>query len=283
MAARERNEIAHASWGMGIGTQTGVVSRSRLRTSRKGFSYEHSPITAEDLEGVADRIDATYRLVGRTFRATLKYAAPAHSLKLCDQALRLAVSELGQAEAIGELLTITGATVESEAYFKLAQSHCLTRDPYDEAARKRAAESLSRDSLTKITRSHVPAAVICRMRLPGFRSESFSIRLPRAPWALAHEAVVTEDGPRPPGQLGAVAARCEHRRSRRPCHPRAISSGHERYPAVNHGHSEARAELGRASLTWGGGGGRTCMACKRSPAWIDPAVPGWPIDARHYA
>jgi hypothetical protein len=51
---------------------------------------------------------------------------------------------VGQAEAIGELLIITGATVESEAYFKLAQSHCLTRDPYDEATRKRAAELLSR-------------------------------------------------------------------------------------------------------------------------------------------
>ena len=42
----------------------------------------------------------------------------------------------------------------------------------------------------------------------------------------------------PLGQLGAVAARWKHRRSRRPCHPRAISSGHERYVAVTHGHSK---------------------------------------------
>jgi hypothetical protein len=43
--------------------------------------------------------------------------------------------------------------------------------------------------------------------------------------------------------LGAVVVRRERRRSRRPCHPRATSSGYERYAAVNHGHSEARAEL----------------------------------------
>lgn len=39
----------------------------------------------------------------------------------------------------------------------------------------------------------------------------------------------------PAAELGAVAARCEHRR---PCHPRATSSGHERYPADNLGHSK---------------------------------------------
>jgi hypothetical protein len=35
---------------------------------------------------------------------------------------------------------------------------------------------------------------------------------------------------------GAVVARGEHRRSRRPCHPRAIGSGHQRYPADSQGH-----------------------------------------------
>jgi hypothetical protein len=34
------------------------------------------------------------------------------------------------------------------------------------------------------------------------------------------------------------------RRSRRPCHRRAISSGHERYPAVNHGHSDRVGRVG---------------------------------------
>src|SRR5512132_4341645 len=56
--------------------------------------------------------------------------------------------------------------------------------------------------------------------------------------ALAHEEWLTEDGPHPAVELGAVAARSGHRRSRRPCHSHAISSGHERYPADSHGHSE---------------------------------------------
>jgi hypothetical protein len=61
--------------------------------------------------------------------------------------------------------------------------------------------------------------------------------------ALAHEAVVTEDGPRPLRELGTVTLRCEPR-SRRPCHPRAVSSGHERSPAVSYGHFEEAVGLG---------------------------------------
>ena len=56
------------------------------------------------------------------------------------------------------------------------------------------------------------------------------VRLPGAPPDSVNEAVVPEDRPQPLGQLGAVAARWNHRRSRRSCHDRAISSGHERYP-----------------------------------------------------
>jgi hypothetical protein len=65
-----------------------------------------------------------------------------------------------------------------------------------------------------------------------------------SPPALAHEAVVTGDGPHPPANPGAVAAKVQPRRSRRPCHPRATSSGHQRYPAVSHGHSETALALG---------------------------------------
>jgi hypothetical protein len=68
--------------------------------------------------------------------------------------------------------------------------------------------------------------------------------LPRTPEALANNSVASDDGPHPLGQLGAVAARWERRRSRRPCHPRAISSGHQRYPADNHGHFEEADGLG---------------------------------------
>jgi hypothetical protein len=46
--------------------------------------------------------------------------------------------------------------------------------------------------------------------------------------------------------------RCEPRRSRRPCHPRARSSGHERYAAVSHGTawhaSGRRLTLGASNL-----------------------------------
>jgi hypothetical protein len=51
---------------------------------------------------------------------------------------------------------------------------------------------------------------------------------------------------------------------------RAVCSGQSRS-------LETTVALGSGSLTWGGGGGRTCMACKGSSVRIDPAVPGWPI------
>src|SRR5215211_3615986 len=62
--------------------------------------------------------------------------------------------------------------------------------------------------------------------------------------ALANDARVTRHGTRSPAELGAVAARSEHRRSCRPCHPRATSSGQQRYPADNHGHSKGARGLG---------------------------------------
>jgi len=70
-------------------------------------------------------------------------------------------------------------------------------------------------------------------------SSSLPTQLPRALSDLAHEQWLTEDDLRPAVELGAAAAaRSEHRRSRRPCYPRAISSGHQRYPADNHGQFE---------------------------------------------
>jgi hypothetical protein len=66
--------------------------------------------------------------------------------------------------------------------------------------------------------------------------------------ALAHEAVVTEDGPHPLAELGTIAARCKRRRSHGPCHPRATSSvtiGMQRSMAVTR---EGRC-AGRWALT----------------------------------
>jgi hypothetical protein len=61
--------------------------------------------------------------------------------------------------------------------------------------------------------------------------------LPTARW-------VTDDGPHPVAELGAVTARGSGRRSHRPCHTRATSSGHQRYAADSHGQSEEASGLG---------------------------------------
>ena len=45
---------------------------------------------------------------------------------------------------------------------------------------------------------------------------------------LATRQWITEDRPHPRVGLGTVTARCGQSRSCRPCHPRAISSGHQR-------------------------------------------------------
>jgi hypothetical protein len=79
--------------------------------------------------------------------------------------------------------------------------------------------------------------------------------------------VVTEDGPRPLRELGsvylqvrassfapAVPPACHKQRSR------AVCSGQSRS-------LETTVALGSGSLTWGGGGGRNCMACKGSMLW----------------
>jgi len=80
-------------------------------------------------------------------------------------------------------------------------------------------------------------ALLCLFLIQAGGAVLESATPPRALGALAHEVVVTEDGPPLYAQLRTVTFRCEPRRSPRPCHLRAISSGHERYAAVNHGHS----------------------------------------------
>jgi hypothetical protein len=77
----------------------------------------------------------------------------------------------------------------------------------------------------------------------GGPESNLPTRLPRALRALAHDAVVAEVGPYPLAVLGAVAATFEERRSCRPCHPRATSSGHQRYPADSHGYFEEAVGL----------------------------------------
>jgi hypothetical protein len=67
-----------------------------------------------------------------------------------------------------------------------------------------------------------------------------------SPPALGHDPAVTEDGPHPLAEVGAIAARCEHRRPRRPCHKRAIHSSPDRSRADNHGQNRNVLELGRS-------------------------------------
>jgi len=72
----------------------------------------------------------------------------------------------------------------------------------------------------------------------------FPPRLPRALRALFHEAAGRGGRASSFRRAGAIATRFEHRRSHRPCHPRATSSGHGRYPADNHGHFAKAGGLG---------------------------------------
>lgn len=59
---------------------------------------------------------------------------------------------------------------------------------------------------------------------------------PERPWPLRTAS--------PSRRVGAVAAGCEPRASLQPCHPRAISSGYERYVTVSHGHFDSAGRVG---------------------------------------
>jgi hypothetical protein len=79
-----------------------------------------------------------------------------------------------------------------------------------------------------------------RDRELGFKSPTW---LPRALQALAHEAVVTEDGASPSDQGRANGATVGEGHPHRPCHKRAIHSGPERSRADNHGAASTCAVL----------------------------------------
>jgi hypothetical protein len=72
---------------------------------------------------------------------------------------------------------------------------------------------------------------------------------------------------------GPSPSRADHRRTRRPCHPRAISSGHHRYVADSHGHSAWTVHQDRPLLTWRSGAARNCMACRWSGVQIPLPAP----------
>jgi hypothetical protein len=62
-------------------------------------------------------------------------------------------------------------------------------------------------------------------------------------WPLPTTRCPLRNEPYPPVELEPSPTRANHRRSRPPCHLRAISSGHERYAAVSHGHSESAVAM----------------------------------------
>jgi hypothetical protein len=84
---------------------------------------------------------------------------------------------------------------------------------------------------------------------------------------------VTDDQPHPPDSW----SRRRHVRIivvlARPCHPRAIGSGHQRYVADSHGHSAWTVHQDRPLLTWRSGTARHCMACRRSGVQIPSVAP----------
>jgi hypothetical protein len=142
-AELKRNEITHSSWGMGIGVETGTVSRSKETIGRKGFSYRFQRVAARDLEKVADLIEEASDSGSKMLGMTLSYAVPLHSLTLSDLALRLARSSVDEPTAISQLRSVTGAVTESETEFKLAEAHCLAREG-EEVIKQRATELLTR-------------------------------------------------------------------------------------------------------------------------------------------
>ena len=83
---------------------------------------------------------------------------------------------------------------------------------------------------------------------PARRAETSAVefesptRLPRA-LRVFHETVIAEDGPYPLDELEPSLRGAEHHHSRRPCHLRATSSGHE-YAVDRHGALEKAARLG---------------------------------------
>jgi hypothetical protein len=127
-AELKRNDITHSTWGMGIGTETGTVSRSRETISRRGFSYRLQRLTARDLDKVADLIEEASESGSKMLGMTLKCAVPLHSLTLSDLALGLARSGADESTTISQLRSVTGAVTESKTEFKLAEAHCLARE-----------------------------------------------------------------------------------------------------------------------------------------------------------
>jgi hypothetical protein len=75
------------------------------------------------------------------------------------------------------------------------------------------------------------------------QSSSLPTQLPRALPGSCPREVAQRGRASPSGRSGSHRRQVEHCRSCRPGHPRAISSGHQRYPAVSHGHSEEAGGL----------------------------------------
>jgi hypothetical protein len=142
-AELQRNEITHSSWGMGIGAETGTVSRSKETIGRRGFSFRYQRVAARDLERVADLIEEASDSGSKMLGMALDYAAPPYSLTLADLALRLARSGADEPATISQLRSVTGAVTESETEFKLAEAHCLAREG-EEVIKQRATELLTR-------------------------------------------------------------------------------------------------------------------------------------------
>jgi hypothetical protein len=88
------------------------------------------------------------------------------------------------------------------------------------------------------------------LQLPDLRRETGSWGPNLHPAAtslqtLGRKAVGHRGRASPTERVGSPSPpRANDRRSRRPCHPPAISSGHERYPAVSHGHFRRAVPLG---------------------------------------
>jgi hypothetical protein len=94
--------------------------------------------------------------------------------------------------------------------------------------------------------------VIHLMTGPKSRADLPLVVVLQALWSMPTGQWVTEDEPHPAIELEPWRPAASAVVLTGPCHPRAISSGHERYPADTHGHSTRPLDWAPVpDLRWG--------------------------------
>jgi hypothetical protein len=111
----------------------------------------------------------------------------------------------------------------------------------------------------------VPPANITRVQFRSRCTTAASLR------ALAHEAVVSENGPHPPVKAEPNGATGCERHPHRPCHKRATHNGPERSPSGQPRTTANRHRPARLHASAGDSRGRSGFASRRSARAVRPS------------